>query len=258
MPLINDSDKDWERFGRTDPYFAVLTAPEFHGQLEGAERAKFFESGETHIERVLSIIRERLDRSFTPQTALDFGCGVGRLVIPLARRCREVTGVDVSRSMLAEARRNCEAGGITNVSLVQGDDELSGVSASFDFVHTYIVLQHIPVERGEALVRKLASKLASGGVGMFQVPYTSGRQRPVRKLIYWLRLNVPGAKWLLNVALRRDIRTPVMQMNEYSITRLLDILWSEGCGEVLVRFSDHGGARGVLLFAHKTVVGVFG
>jgi SAM-dependent methyltransferase len=257
MPLINNSDKDWERFGRTDPYFAVLTAPEFHGQLQGAERAKFFESGEDHIDRVLSIIRERLDRSFAPQTALDFGCGVGRLLLPLARRCRAVTGIDVSPSMLAEARRNCDAAGATNVALLQSDDALSAVSGSFDFVHSYIVLQHIPVERGEALVRKLAAKLAPGGVGMFQVPYTAGRDRPARKLVYWLRVNVPGAKWALNLARGRDFRAPVMQMNEYSVTRLLDILWSEGCGEAHVRFSDHDGARGVLLFARKADVGVF-
>src|SRR3954469_2750547 len=194
MPLINNSDKDWERFGRTDPYFAVLTAPEFHGRLSEAERARFFESGEAHIERVLSIIRDRLDPSFQPKSALDFGCGVGRLVLPLARRCARVTGVDVSTSMLAEARRNCEEAGATNVSLVESDDEISKISDSYDFVHTYIVLQHIPVERGEKLVRQLAKKLAAGGVGMFQVPYTGGRASVPGRLIYWLRLNVPGAK----------------------------------------------------------------
>jgi hypothetical protein len=77
------------------------------------------------------------------------------------------------------------------------------------------------------------------------------------KLVYWLRLNMPGAKWALNAALGRDLRAPVMQMNEYSVTRLLDILWSEGCGEAHVRFSDHGGARGVLLFARKVPADVF-
>ena len=108
MP-INNSDRDWELFGKTDPYYAVLTAPEFHGQLSAAARAKFFGLGEEHIETMLSIIRERLDPAFAPRHALDFGCGVGRLLIPLGRRCDEVTGVDISSSMLAEARRNCDA-----------------------------------------------------------------------------------------------------------------------------------------------------
>ena len=47
---LNDSDRDWEAFGKRDPYFAVLTAPEFHGALSGSAREKFFESGEEHIE----------------------------------------------------------------------------------------------------------------------------------------------------------------------------------------------------------------
>ena len=38
--VINDSDRDWERFGRTDPYFGVLRAPQYHGELSEADRRK--------------------------------------------------------------------------------------------------------------------------------------------------------------------------------------------------------------------------
>ena len=257
MKPINDSDKDWERFGKSDPYFAVLTAPEFHGTLSPDAKEKFFRSGEDHVSRIFSIIRARLDPSFAPVHALDFGCGVGRLVLPLAAQCQEVTGVDVSESMLAEARRNCDSHRAKNVRLVRSDDELSALRGTFDFIHSYIVLQHIPVARGEKLIRNLARRLAPGGVGVFQVPYTSGRTRLPGKLVYWARLWIPGAKALLNLAKRRAVNAPVMQMNSYSVTRLLDSLKDEGCGEVHVRFSDHAGARGVLLFARKADVGVF-
>ena len=257
MPTINNSDKDWERFGNTDPYFAVLTAPEFHGRLSDTERAKFFASGKNHIDAIFSVIHERLDASFAPTKALDFGCGVGRLVLPLAERCQEVTGVDVSPSMLAEARRNCDAAGAKGVQLVQSDDDLSAVEGPFDFIHTYIVLQHIPVVRGERLVRKLAAKLAPGGIGMFHAPYTAGRRGLMSKALYSLRMKVPGGKWALNLARGRSMRAPVMQMNEYSVTRLVDILWNEGCSELHVRFSNHNGARGVLIFARKAAVPLF-
>ena len=250
MPL-NDSDRDWEAFGKRDPYFAVLTAPEFHGTLTGLAREKFFESGEAHIESIFSIIHDRLDSTFAPQRVLDFGCGVGRVLIPLAERCAEVTGVDVSPAMLAEARRNCDQAGARNVRFVQGDDELSNVISEFDLVHTYIVLQHIPVERGERIVKRLASLIAPGGVGMFHVPYTTGRNSLLGRIVYWSRMNVPGAKALLNLARRRAPDAPVMQMNAYSVTRLIDLLRDAGCREVHVRFSDHDGARGVLLFARK-------
>src|SRR4051812_48698810 len=257
MPLINDSDEDWERFGKTDPYFAVLTAPEFHGKLAEAERTKFFGSGEAHVEEIFSIIRGHLDPDFNPSRALDFGCGVGRLLLPLAAKCREVTGVDVSPSMLAEARRNCDAAGATSVQLLRSDDELSEVGGDFDFIHSYIVLQHIPVQRGENFVRILASKLAPNGIGMFHVTYEPGRARILERLIYWARLRVPGAQAAMNLARGRSINAPFMQMNKYSITRLLEALRGERCTEVYVRFSDHGGARGVLLFARKSNAKLF-
>ena len=256
MPL-NNSDKDWELFGKTDPYYAVLTAPEYHGQLSDKTRERFFESGEQHMAKMFSIIREHLDPNFAPRSALDFGCGVGRLLLPLARRCDEVTGVDVSPSMLAEARRNCDATGAKGVKLVQGDDALSNVRGSFDFIHSYIVLQHIPAPRGEKIIQRLAALLAPNGVAMLHVTYDSGFASWRKRASYWARMNLPGAKALINLARGRRIETPTMQMNEYSVTRVLDILSRNGCREVYVRFSDHDGARGVLLFARKGEASVF-
>ena len=49
--------------------------------------------------------------------ALDFGCGVGRLVLPLARRYRTVVGIDISDAYIAEAVRNRDKHGLTNISL---------------------------------------------------------------------------------------------------------------------------------------------
>ena len=254
---INDSDRDWEALGKRDPYFAVLTAPEFHGALTKETRQKFFASGEAHVDTIFSIVKQSLDPSFAPRRALDFGCGVGRLLIPIAARCQEVVGVDVSPSMLAEARRNCDEAGVTNVRLVQGDDEVSGVSGQFDLVHSYIVLQHIPVDRGERIVRRLASLIGEDGVGVIQAPYTTGRKEILGRTIYWARMHLPGARQILNLALRRSPSAPVMQMNAYSVTRLVDLLRDAGCADIHVRFSDHDGARGVLLFARKSNAPIF-
>ena len=205
---------------------------------------------------MFAISRDRLDVVFAPTRALDFGCGVGRLLIPLAARCPQVVGVDVSPSMLSEARRNCEAAGAKNVDLVRGDDDLSALHGSFDFVHTFIVLQHIPIVRGEVLIRKLTQRLRPGGVAMFHLTYASGMSKRNR-VFYWARLHIPGVHALLNIARRRAPTAPIMQMNTYSVTRVLDIICAEGCHEVHVRFSNHGGARGVLLFARKTDAPIF-
>ena len=71
---------------------------------------------------ILSNIHKHLDPGFQPINALDFGCGVGRLVIPLAKISTSAVGIDVSESMLAEARKNCELNSVHNIDLVKSDD----------------------------------------------------------------------------------------------------------------------------------------
>jgi len=49
---------------------------------------------------------------------LDIGCGIGRLVEELARRAREVSGIDVSTQMINAALRRCAP--LANVKLLKG------------------------------------------------------------------------------------------------------------------------------------------
>src|SRR5690349_22592424 len=95
-------DRTWRPYGRTDPYFAVLTDEAYRRENldEGARRA-FFESGERHVEWVLAAARRLTGEGWRPRRVLDFGCGVGRVLIPLARGAESAVGVDVSPEMLA-------------------------------------------------------------------------------------------------------------------------------------------------------------
>lgn len=43
-----------------------------------------------------------------PRRTLELGCGTGRLLLPLARRTRHLTGIDYSPGMLAHARRRIQ------------------------------------------------------------------------------------------------------------------------------------------------------
>ncbi len=48
------TDEDWERWGRTDPYFGVLTDERFRaGNLDTTTKAAFYDSGARDIEAVL-------------------------------------------------------------------------------------------------------------------------------------------------------------------------------------------------------------
>src|SRR5215210_1486107 len=134
--LGRNSDAAWERYGKFDPYFGVCTQDKYRTENLGeSELEEFFRSGEEFINLLLSTTRERLDSSFQPTRALDFGCGVGRLTIPLAKMVAHVVGVDISDGMINEARNNCLRNDVlAKVELVKSDDRLTKVRGTFDFV----------------------------------------------------------------------------------------------------------------------------
>jgi SAM-dependent methyltransferase len=98
-------------------------------------------------------------------SALEIGCGPGRLMKPLSRHFREIHGVDVSDEMIRLARQrlrdipHAHAHVTNGASLVQFDAE------SFDFVYSYAVFQHIP-SRDVVLeyMREIRRVLKPGGI----------------------------------------------------------------------------------------------
>lgn len=253
--LGGNSDAAWERYGRADPYFGVVAHDRFHGErLDEDARAEFFRSGEEHIRSVLETVHRRIDPTFMPTRALDFGCGVGRLILPLSHACTRVVGADVSDSMLREARRNCEARSITNVELVRSDDRLSAVTGDFDFIHSFIVFQHIPPERGVVILRAMMDRLVDGGVGVLH--FTYARRAPaLRRLVHRMRKSVPLVNGIVNIVQGRSFLYPMMQMNHYSLNRVFSVLDESGCGGAYARFTDHGGHLGAILFFQKNAAG---
>jgi cyclopropane fatty-acyl-phospholipid synthase-like methyltransferase len=100
---------------------------------------------------------------------LEIGCGVGRLLRPLAGRVARVVGVDVSAGMLDRARDYCE--GLPNVELELTDGSLDFLpDAAFDFVFSHIVFQHLPRKAyAQRYFRDAFRVLAPGGVFRVQV-----------------------------------------------------------------------------------------
>src|SRR5580704_5518719 len=75
---------------------------------------------------------------------LDVGCGVGRWSRLLAARGAQVTGVDLSPTMIAESQRRAAAAGLTKRCrfIVQDTAHLQ-LDQRFDLVLGVTVLQHI-------------------------------------------------------------------------------------------------------------------
>ena len=96
---------------------------------------------------------------------LDLGCGVGRWSRLLAGRGAQVTGVDLSPTMVAIARRRSEVQGLSERCrfLVQDLAQLDA-GGPYDLVLGVTVLQHIlDAERLRSAVAGMAAHLAPGG-----------------------------------------------------------------------------------------------
>jgi cyclopropane fatty-acyl-phospholipid synthase-like methyltransferase len=183
-------------------------------------------------------------------SALDFGCGVGRLVIPLAQVFEHVTGVDISSSMLEVAKQNCSERGINNVDFVRSDDELSRVTSKFDFIHSYIVLQHIPIRRGETIIKNLLERLNDEGILAIHFPFRH-EDSVTRKVVYFLRRNFSPFSLLANIARGRNWNEPFVQMNNYDVNRVLVLLSQHGIKDMFLEVVDAGGFVSAFVFARK-------
>ena len=178
---MRNTDKDWTKIAEDAPYWGVLSADEFKGvDIDSVAHERFFASGERQIAGLFADINT-ISPGFSPNRSLDFGCGVGRVLLPIAARSREAVGVDIAPNMLALTKRNAEVTGVNNIELVLSDDTLSRVTGKFDLVHSFIVLQHIPPERGYQIIRQLLSLLEPEGIFAIHIGFAKARDLMVHE-----------------------------------------------------------------------------
>lgn len=248
--LRDDSDVSWEKWGKQNPYFGVLTDDKFRCEnINEESKAELFETGRVHVQRVLSMAKSQFGE-INRSSALDFGCGVGRLVIPLASEFAHVAAVDVSLGMLETGKQNCSERGICNVDFVASDDQLTQVKGSFDFIHSYLVFQHIAAPRGEEIIAQLLGRLNNGGVLAIHFPFGSENSR-IRKFTHFLRRNFSPLSMLANVMRSKRWNEPFMQMNGYDVNRILALISARGIKDVFLEVVDAGGFISAFVFVKK-------
>jgi SAM-dependent methyltransferase len=221
---------EWEALARREPYFTLLT-----NTSNSVPTAAFFDTGEADISRLLAAIASLLSRDIPLTSVLDFGCGAGRLTLPLARRATRVVACDLSPTMLLHARQNAERAGLHNISFLLAE-ELAGLApAMFDFVCSLLVLQYVPITDGYTVIARLVALLAPGGVAALHLTV----QRPgsgVRRLVRFMR----SARFThrRRAAARGEERPAYLRVHEYDEGMVLDVVEAAG-GRVVARLAAH-------------------
>jgi SAM-dependent methyltransferase len=187
----------WDRFAEMDPYTYILTS------LKRADPQEFWESGyRTVREELLPVLRTfRVSRN----SCLELGCGLGRLVFPLASHFQKMIGVDISSGMIQRACRFAKYNRIDNVafSIISGPENLLQAvethQQKIDFIYSLLVFQHI------ADLAMIDGYLQAIGILLHEqgIAYVQFDTRP-KTIPYHLKCNSPD--FLLPRFWRRGIR----------------------------------------------------
>lgn len=167
---LSKSKHHWEEMAQLDPYWAILSDPTKKFGKWSIE--EFYSTGEQEVSKLMELVRE-LGYPGALDSALDFGCGLGRLTRALSKYFNKCTGVDISEEMIRRAR----GFNVSNTQcqfVVNNDDSLLQFeSGSFDLIYTSIVLQHVPTKVAiKQYVTDFVRILKPGGILVMQVPST--------------------------------------------------------------------------------------
>ena len=169
--LLAHVQREWTRLGEDEPYWSVLTDEQFRIQRLGQQEMRtFFDSGSAQVEQ-LERFCERNGVKPRAAAALELGCGLGRISIPMARKFSRLHALDVSSAHLRLARSHAMDVGASNISFIQlrEIDQMRSLPL-VDLCYSIIVLQHNPPPVIEGLIEALCRRLRNGGLLMIQVP----------------------------------------------------------------------------------------
>lgn len=211
--------KTWEAFARIDPEWSILLT---EGPRRGRwETEDFLATGEAEIGAAFALL-DALGITVARGSALDFGCGVGRLTKALASRFEWVVGVDIAQGMIDRARSLWSGcGGIS--FMLQDVPGLKQIhDASFDFVYSSLVLQHNPPTDALGYVSEFFRVTKPGGAVVFQLP-----SQPLRPWREWAKRipMVASLHWKIRA---RDIRAVPMPIHGVPVRQVIHCIQQSG------------------------------
>jgi SAM-dependent methyltransferase len=214
----------WAHLGVVRPHFSVLTDPQFLPENIGGSIDNFWASGETEADRIEHILDRHNCSLLSTKTCVEYGSGVGRVTMGLARRFARVHGYDISPSHLSCAEQRAQETDTTNVTFHLCSETFFEPLEKCDVFYSCIVFQHNPPPIIKHLIKNALQALKLDGIAIFQVPtYIVGYRF---NTLEWL-----GTDHVLD-----------MQMHCLPQQKIFEIIAEENCAPLEVREDNSTGA----------------
>ena len=243
----NDTSTDWEIIGSSEPYWGVLTSDKYkQSNLSPNTKKDFFASGIEAIEMILEELAINKGQCF--DAVLDFGSGVGRLALPMAKFANHVISIEVADSMQKELRKNSEEQRVTNLSIYKTIEELKEsdilTGRSLDWINSYMVFQHISPSIGLNILDNLLELLTIGGY--FSLHYNIFNSSPKNEIFQQISNNTM-------VSLSKTLKNSPgqIQMYDYNINSIFYTFLKHGITRFNCRHENHGYGTETLWFFGK-------
>jgi len=194
--------------------WSILTNPNFINTKWNKE--EFYNTGENDVNNWFSCFEEI--KHIENGTALDFGCGIGRLTQALCSRFINVKGVDISETMISLAKENNRFSDRCLYFQNNQNDLKIFENDSFDFIVSHITLQHLPKSYIFNYIEEFIRIIKPGGIILFSLP-----SKP--PFIYWLAVRIFTQRFI-NIFRRAKYKMKyVMEMhwvNERKMKRFVE------------------------------------
>ena len=173
MNIITKMKQDWDRRAKHHSRFWIATQDYQNEDI-------FAKSGQATADEILELLEPYLNPSWR---VLDIGCGIGRILRPLASYFQHVIGVDVSAEMIAQSKEWVRDLKNVNTFETSGVDLRIFPSHYFNLVYSYVTFQHIPRPIFERYLEEINRVLTPGGFLAFQIPVGPCQDAPLEDTI---------------------------------------------------------------------------
>lgn len=244
--------KEWQKWKRDDLYYAVLTNKKFEKKnLTSKNKNEFFKSGEDEIENAFKIINKHFGHIDFFNSSLDFGCGVGRLSIPLSKFSKKLDCVDVSDIMLDELESNFNRQTKNNFckkSFIKNSGKLNFLNNFYDLIYSHIVFQHISEESGMMTFEYLLNHLKKDGFMIVHFLYKNNDRFSYLKESLLFKVCKNFFYFFLNIFLNLE---PIIEMNSYNLNKIFYIIQKNKFNIFHVEFTNHENKLGTIIYIKK-------